>query len=385
MQFTDRMTLDGALRRTADGYAVASARVARGGNVQTYLGAEIGITDKALVRVYRPEAEVFKKDAIGSYAGVPITIGHPATKVTAETWKDLAVGEVGDDVLRDGEFVRVPMMLRDAKGIQTVESGAAVELSMGYDANVTLSDGVSPSGEAFDAVMTDFRMNHVAIVPKARGGDQLRIGDGAISWGAAPILPTTDKETITMSDALRTVVVDGLSVLTTDQGAQAIAKLQADLTSSAAKFADAETKHHQALAAKDADIAKKDAEIDALKGKVLDASALDKLVADRADLIGKAKVLAKDVNTAGLSDADIKKAVVVAVVGDSAKDKSPTYIDARFDILVEDAVKKAGAADPFREIVKDGITPTADELKPVHDARAKMLADMTSASRASAN
>ena len=64
MQFTDKLTLDGAIRRTADGYGVVSARVARSGNVQVYLGSEVGMNDKATVRVYRPESEVFKKDAI---------------------------------------------------------------------------------------------------------------------------------------------------------------------------------------------------------------------------------------------------------------------------------------------------------------------------------
>jgi len=383
MQFTDRMTMDGALRRTADGYAVASAKVARGGNVQAYLGVELGITDKAVVRVYRPESEVFKKDAIGSYAGVPITIGHPSVKVTADTWKDLAVGEVGDEVMRDGEFVRVPMMLRDAKGIQTVESGAAVELSMGYDANVTLGDGISPTGEAYDAIMSDFKMNHVAIVEKARGGDQLRIGDGAYSWGAAPITDATPEKDPPMT--LKTVTVDGIPVEVTDQGATVIATLQKRLADANDASVKVLADHATALAAKDADIAKKDAEIDALKSKVLDAAAIDKLVASRADLIGKAKVLAKDVKTDGLSDADIKKAVVVAVVGDAAKDKPEAYIDARFEILVEDAVKKAGDKDPFREVVADGLTPTADDLKPVNDARAAMLADMTSAHQAKAN
>lgn len=375
MQFTDRMTMDGALRRTADGYAVVSARVARGGNVQTYLGSELGITDKALVRVYRPESEVFKKDAIASYAGVPITIGHPAAKVTADSWKDLAVGETGEEVLRDGEFVRVPMMLRDAKGIATVEGGT-VELSMGYDANVIIADGKTPTGEAYDAIMSDFKMNHVAIVDKARGGEQLRIGDGVNTWGAAPINDATPEKEPLMT--LKTVTVDGIPIEVTDQGATVIATLQKRISDAAEAATQTETAHATAIAAKDGELAKKDAEIDALKGKVLDAAAIDKLVADRADLITKAKVLAKDVKTDGVSDADIRKAVVLAVVGDSAKDKPATYIDARFDILVEDAVKKAGDKDPFREVVKDGLTPTADELKPVNDAYAQMVKDLKS-------
>ncbi|MCY0150893.1 DUF2213 domain-containing protein [Hoeflea sp. G2-23] len=381
MQFTDKLTLDGAIRRTADGYGVVSARVARGGNVQTYLGSEVGITDKDLVRVYRPASEVFKKDAIASYAGVPITVNHPKGGVSADTWKDLAVGEVGDDVLRDGEFVRVPMMLRDAKAIEAVEGGKR-ELSMGYSADITLADGVTPTGEAFDVIMSDFKMNHVAIVHAARGGSELRIGDdaGSLHWGAAPIsTPIADERKAPMADNLRTVVVDGLSVSTTDQGAQAIEKLQNDKRAVEAQLADAEKAHKDAIAAKDAELAKKDAAIDAEKAKVLSDADLDKRVQDRAALVTVAGVIAKDVKTAGLSDADIRKAVVAAKLGDDAvKDKTPAYIDARFDILAEDSAK---GTDPVRDALLAGVKTNDGDNATVTDAYAKMVADMQSAHR----
>jgi len=76
-------------------------------------------------------------------------------------------------------------------------------------------------------------------------------------------------------------------------------------------------------------------------------------VADRADLIGTAKAIVADVVTVGLSDAAIRKAVVVAKLGDAMADKSDAYIDARFDILAEDAAA-ATKADPLRDALKDG-------------------------------
>lgn len=374
MQFTDRLLLDGAPRRTSDGYAVLSARVARGGNVQRYLGAEFGMADKAIVRVYRPEGEVFARDALRTYAGVPVTVGHPTARVTADTWRDLAVGEVGDEVLRDGEFVRVPMILRDANAIRRVEAGTR-ELSMGYEAEITMSDGVSPSGEQYDAVMTNFRMNHVAIVDHARGGTELRIGDHAEAnkWGAAPITLTTDKEKVTMSDTLRTVVVDGLSVLTTDHGALAIDKLTKALADRDTAKDKLVSDHATALAAKDGELAKKDAEIDALKAKVLDDAAIDARVQARGDLIAKAKAIAADVATDGKSDVEIRRAVVVAKLGDAAvKDKPAAYVDARFDILAENL-----KSDPLRGTIKDGVKPnTPASATAAYDA---MVSDLTGA------
>ncbi len=53
MLITDTVTLVGDRRTTQDGYLVAAARIARTG-VQTYSGAEMGRTDLATVRVWRP-------------------------------------------------------------------------------------------------------------------------------------------------------------------------------------------------------------------------------------------------------------------------------------------------------------------------------------------
>lgn len=158
---------------------------------------------------------------------------------------------------------------------------------------------------------------------------------------------------------LKTVTVDGIPVEVTDQSATVIGTLQQRIADANTKFTDAEKAHQTALAAKDAEMAKKDAEIDALKGKILSDADLDKRVQGRADLVTKAKVLAKDVKTEGLSDAAIRKAVVVAKLGDAAvADKSEAYIDARFDMLVEDASKNG--ADPFRTVVQQGLTQTSD-------------------------
>lgn len=361
MQFTDAVTVAGKPRRTTDGYLVAEARAVRTG-IQLYAGSEVGKPDVPVVRVYRAADQVFAQDSLQSFSHAPITIDHPDEAVTAENWKELSVGEVSTAAKQDGQWVMLPLILKDAKAITSVESGKR-ELSAGYVCELDFTPGVTADGEAYDAQQRSIKINHLALVDRARAGSQARIGDGAgdggkdrTTWGAAPIPPTTDKETITMSDALRTVVVDGLSVSTTDQGAQAIAKLLKDLESSAAKLTDAESKHQAALAAKDADLAKKDAEIDGLKAKLLDAAALDKLVQARADLIGKAKAIAKDVKTDGLTDAAIRKAAVAAKLGDAAiVDKTEAYIDARFDILVEDAVKDAGGADQFRTVVAGGI------------------------------
>lgn len=350
MQFTDAVAVAAKPRRTADGYLVAEARCVRSG-IQIYAGDEVGKPDMKLVRVYRAPEQVSDAASLQTFSHAPITVDHPAELVTADNVKALAVGEVSTAAKWDGEWVTLPLILKDAAAIQSVEGGKR-ELSAGYTCELDFTPGVTADGQAFDAQQKNIRINHLALVDRARAGSQARIGD---AWGAGPIPAIEDKPM-----TLKTVTVDGIPVEVTDQGAIVIATLQQRIADAATKAAATDTAHAAALAAKDAEIAKKDAENDKLKGQVLDAAAIDKLVASRADLVSLAGAIAKDVKVAGLSDADIRKAVVTAKLGDAAvKDKPQAYIDARFDILAEDA-KKGIVADPFRQAAMGGIQSTND-------------------------
>lgn len=350
MQFTDAVTVSGT-RRTADGYLIAEAKSVRTG-IQLYSGDEVGKPYMPVVRVYRPADQVFADASLQSFTHAPVTMNHPDEAVTSDNWKELAVGEVSTAAKKDGEWVHLPLILKDAAAISSVESGKR-ELSAGYTCELVWGDGVTDDGQEFNATQTNIKINHLAIVDRARAGSQARIGDGA-SWGAAPFIPDHNpkKETIM---TLKTVTVDGIPVEVTDQGAVVIGTLQTRLADANAKAEKADAAHTAALAAKDAELAKKDAELDAVKAKVLSDADLDKRVQDRADLIAVANVIAKDVKTTGLSDAAIRKAVVAAKLGDAAiAGKADAYIDARFDILAEDAKKESGA-DPFARVVSDGL------------------------------
>ena len=232
--FVERIVLDKALlddkqtklRVTSDGYMICMPRIARTG-IQEYLGDEMGKPELETVRVYRPEREVFANDAVRSLAGKPITIEHPDVPVTAANWRDLAVGHIGEDVMRDGEFIRVPLILMDAKAVNEVKGGRA-ELSVGYSAVIEWADGVTPSGEKYHAKQTAIRANHVAITHTARGGPQLRMGDNR-------------REAM----ATRKIMVDGIQVEAEEQDIAIIerhlAKLEADLTTAQAALATAQT------------------------------------------------------------------------------------------------------------------------------------------------
>jgi hypothetical protein len=340
---------------TRDGFLVAEARVARTG-IQLYSAGELGMDGDptAIKRVYRPPEEVFATDAMASYAHRPVTVDHPSRMVDATNWKQYAKGQTGDEVLRDGEFVRVPLMLMDKAAIEDWADGKR-ELSMGYTMDLDTTPGTTPEGEAYDAVQKNLRMNHLALVSRARGGSKLRLGDD-----------TTEDSS--MSDQkLTTITVDGLSVETTDAGAQAISKLTQDLADARKANEDQQTAHNEDLAAKDRELAAKDAELDDLKGKILSDADLDQKVKERADLIAVAKTVA-DKDYTGKSEDDIRKTAVAARLGqDAVAGKSADYVQARFDILAEDA-----SQDPVRKHLRSG------DAKPQGDAADAAHADMVS-------
>lgn len=353
MQFTDAASVAG-MRLTKDGYLVAEVRCARHG-CQTYLGSEIGVSDLDTVTVYRPERAVFDKTSLATFAGKPVTMGHPAQPVTAENWKDHAIGSIGEEIARDGEFVRVPMTIMDAAAIRAVQDGTR-EISMGYTTGISIEDGVAPDGTSYQAVQTGpIRINHLAIVPKARGGEQLRVGDGADHWGVSPV-PTAAKDSVMTDKALRTVVVGDEAVETTDAGARAIEKLKAQIVAKDAEIRDNAKSHADAIAKKDEDIGTLKADLKSAQ----DAAKIDvdQLVADRAALVDQVRAVDAKIDPKGKTDADLRKAAVAARLGDEmVKDASEAEVLGMFKAIAKDAKP----VDQVRQALKDSPAPATAE------------------------
>ena len=328
--FCDRVTANG-VRRTSDGYLVAQAPVARTG-VQLYRGAELGMNDRQFVRVYRPEAEVFSDASMQSYAHRPMTNDHPGVLVDSDNWSDFAVGQTGDEIVRDGQTVRVPLVLMDQKAINDFENGKR-ELSMGYTADLEVLDeaGVTEDGQEYDAIQRNMRMNHLALVQKGRAGNA-RIGDGRDPHNTAH----TQTGGHTMPDTLKKVVVDGLTIETTEQGAQALEKVAKQLDDATTANAQLQATHDTAVTDHAREIAAKDAEIEKLKGEQLTDAQMAEAVAARTELVNNAKRIHDKGEYDQLSAEDIRKTALAGKFGDSAiEGKAQAYIDARFDIEVE--------------------------------------------------
>lgn len=375
IQLTDSFVIDGKLRRTADGYLTGFAKVARTG-IQVYKGTELGRPTMDEVRIYRPPEQVFATDAMRSMAHKPTTLLHPKVMVDSTNWRQYATGYTGDEIVRDGNSVKVPLILTDQAAIDAYEKDGIKELSMGYTTELVWKAGKTPDGEAYDAIQTAIRANHLAIVPVARAGSDFRLGDGRErNNGAKP---------------MKTIMVDGLPVEVADDNSGAIitrhiAKLEAGTAEVQKQFdafkkksddedEDDDKKAKDAQAKLDA----KDGEIVALKKQLEDAQklstpeVLDAKLLERTGVVDAAKtLLPKTYAFDGKKVEDIRRDAVKVKLGDAVAKMSDDAIGGAFMSLTADAAKNNGARN-MADAIGNGARLTQDSVQ-VHDAKSKAL------------
>ena len=312
MNFSDRSAI-GTTKKTQEGYLIATARVARTG-IQEYIASELGFVGDHIVKVYRSESEVFHKEALKSLSRVPVTVDHPREIVTADNWKDLAVGEVGDEIMRDGEWLVVSPMIKDASALASAAS-THKEISMGYSAE--LRDASPDTGADYE--MYNLRFNHLALVNKGRAGSEARIGD-SINWGASPVT----KEEKTMTVELKTVILGDKAVQVEAKDAETVAGILKD--------------HKSVIDAKDAKIGELEVKLSDAMSKILSDEEIAKMISSKIE-------------------SDNKRKAVIDKVGDKAKDWTDAQIDGAFlaldfDIKTDDTARNA-ISDKKQELNAD--------------------------------
>lgn len=330
---------------TDEGFLKVPGRVARTG-IQEYLARELGLDGDPMrvVRVYRPEEEVFADESLSTYDASAVTNNHPHGLVTAANYKGLTVGVVRGSGRRDGDFVVCDLIVKDRATIDDITSGKC-ELSAGYTAVYDDTPGVTEDGDEYHYIQRDIRINHVAVVDRARAGANARFFDHNPGGNTMPVLITTDS---------------GRSV---DVADPANAQVVADSFDRLLKRAtDAETKADKAQAAADSATEK--------LGDAVKASS-DEAIKARVTAISSTHALARKVAGDGftcdsLDVIEIKRAALaVALPKRDWSDKSAGYVEAAFDAESE---KDDGEDDKDEE--------GKPKMKPSSDA-ATILAQLT--------
>jgi hypothetical protein len=127
--------------------------------------------DNSIRRELRLPEHVFDPESLASYEGKPVIITHDAGRVDKNNVEREIVGTMLSPGYKDGEDVRCKVIIH---GIQEVQRSGLRELSLGYDLSLDETPG-EWKGQHYDAIQTEIRINHLALVGDARAGDQARL------------------------------------------------------------------------------------------------------------------------------------------------------------------------------------------------------------------
>lgn len=328
----------------ADGFMRDSPVVARTG-VYVYQQP-----DGTIRKEYRPEEEVFNEDSLGTFEGKPITVGHPKDgKVTAATARKLSIGSIlsrgyiKGGVPNSPKYVSCDIVLFSPKAI-----GDARQLSLGYRCDIEEVSGVTPDGEEYDAIQRNIRVNHLAVVKKARAGIKARLnldGDEVYDLEESEkkkMRITIDSKEYDIDESVATYI-NALKIKEEN------ARIKLDAATSELESAKADNeKLKENVDEKQKEIDEVSAERDGLKAKNESAEEEKKKAVDEAvektrkemeehkeaqDCAEKAKIGKTD----GLSTAELKNAIIKSAFGESFKidGMSEAYINGAYNAAKE--------------------------------------------------
>lgn len=385
VQRYDSLQLVAGVVIDTDGFMRDSPIVARTG-VYEYRNP-----DGTIRREYRPADEVFASDALNSFRGKPITVLHPKKgKITAANAFGTAIGSIlSDGYPKDEKYVACDIVIFAPDKI-----GKHRELSLGYRCDCEETPGVSPDGQAYDAIQRNIRINHLAVVPVARAGMKARLncdGDEIIESEGTQNMSKFKIDGV--EHEVPEAVANYITALQSraDAAEAGLTATKETLAGVTASKTELQTKLDAMTGERDGVQGKLDAmtaERDSLKSKVDAAeadkkAAVDKAVEDtkkevkeRAELEADAKK-AKCDNTDGMDNKALKIAIIKAVRGDSLNfdGKSDDYVNAYYDSIRGDLDSNA-AGDQMRKIFNNDNNNSGGEVKSAAQHRQDMIDGM---------
>lgn len=357
----------------ADGFLRDSPIVARTG---IYIYQQ---PDGTIRREYRPPEEVFDADSEASFVGKPIVVGHPASGiVNSDTAQDLAIGTIlSSGYPKDETNIACDIVIHNPSAI-----GEKRGLSLGYRVDVEETPGTTPDGQQYDAIQRNIRINHLAVVDRARAGAKARLnldGDEIIEGVEMKIKIDSvdfevDEKIANYVNSLQSKEENARVKLDTANTELKTVKeqnttLKADADALKAK-ADAMTAERDALKAK---VDAADAEKEKAVKEAVEAVKAD--MQERAELEETAKI-AKVEKTDGLTNAELKAGIVKAAFGESFKldGASDAYLDGAYSAAKE-MLRNDNAKNQALK-AKGGAEKQETKNDSANDARSRMIARM---------
>lgn len=360
MQITvqDRQTYKITHREfTDEGFLRVPGKVARTG-IQQYLACELGLDGdpNRIINVYRPEEEVFSDASLASFDGVDITLQHPDTLVDSTNYSRVSKGVVrGTGTRTDDNFVQCNLVIKAKDTVDAILSGTC-ELSAGYTATYDDTPGTTPDGEPYHFKQTNIRINHVAVVDRARAGSNARIFDSGEK--AMHQIVTDTGRVLEVADAAVADAFDRLNKRVSDAEATAT-KAQATNDGLQAKVDDLTGKLEQAvIASSDEAIKQRVEQIAQVQSKARkvagDTFSCDSVNA--TDIMRAALALRHPKRDFADKSADYVQAAFDMAADEDEEDKKESK-DAQYTQLAQDAARHAqpqqSAYDKFKQQVSN--------------------------------
>lgn len=375
-------------RTTKEGYLSVVADFARVGIQEYYIGEiprsqvppDLRDDPFTIVRLLRPEKEVFNDSSMQSFSQKPVTNDHPPEHITSKNFKDFKdfqIGFSGNEVSKNQDRLRVPLLIQDAEAIKEIKAGKD-SLSAGYSSKVLWTSGVHDKFGAYDAIQSRIEGNHIAILDRGRGGENVKIND---SW--SDVNKTKSKKGVTKMALKRKI--SGVSIEFSDQGAEAVDGLVTALSDSEKEVGKLKVKLVDAKKAAD----KLQGEFDAEKKNRLSDADVESKVSERLAIVDHARSLSPDLDPKGKTLTDIRKEAVLAVEKDfnfkdeNGKDKSDEYVTAVFDTFCLTREKKGTKS--ARKAGEDAGSGSGDEVSIADTARTEYLKRSAEAWKGSVN
>jgi len=294
----------------------------------------------SILRQLRLPDEVFAEETMASLAGLPITNNHPKELVSPENASDFIVGMASDTPKRvfapvqgdDEEYIQQRLTIFDGDTLEMIRNKEKNQMSLGYSCELDFTPGLY-KGQNYDAIQRNIRVNHGSIVNRARGGSSCKI----------------------LLDGKETVVnVDGFS---SDDDNKNLKERDVKITFAGKEYDEAGVttlldslqktinEGGELNSAKQKELDKLTAICDDMKSQIKiqdadnNAAEFRAAVKKRVELESKGAKVLGDVNMDSLSDREIKEKVIEKLRPATVlEDKSDEYVEARFEICVEDAV-----------------------------------------------
>ncbi len=318
------------------GFLHVDAAVTRAPAVFDYRNA-----DGSLRREFRPADHVFSKDNLDRIGKSTVTLGHPPVRVTSKNVRRFGVGHADGNARVEKDHAIVGLVINDDEAIAAVKAGKR-DMSCGYDCDLIFKAGVFTDSHGvphhYDAIQTNHRNNHHAIVDSGRAGSAQLFVDrrDAVQVTEEDNMADKEKEDGQREDLLFSmgddktkgrVKVDGVDIEMPIEQARMVAKSQRDAK------AKADTLEAERDAAK--------SDLDAANEKLANTKTEEEIqerVDARRELLDKASAFIVDEAAfeaiKSKTDDEIKRACIAAVNPSIVLDEKPeAYVEAMFDLL----------------------------------------------------